>query len=338
MKIDVVYTWVNGADENWRLKKQEHSQQYNKKISEVAQSEARFMNNDELRYSLRSIFEYAPWVNNIYIVTDNQIPAWLDNNCPNVKIIDHREIFKNHDFLPTFNSMAIEANLHHIPNLSEYFLYFNDDMFLGDYCRPEYFFSKNGKPNIFVSDIIGIKRKRHLNPKMLKISNRDEHHYSVINCRNLLKATYGKTVHSEIRHGVKACRKSDLTNLENIFQQQLLLTMSHKFRDNTDLVIYYLASMYYLLNGNGRRTYVPSLSLKSHWLNHLIKITMKFYFCYVHLTSRDIEKPFSLIERYRPFMFCLNQNYDSPYENIIKVKPFLERYFPCSCLAEKISG
>jgi hypothetical protein len=336
MKIDAVYTWVNGADENWKLKKSKNSQQYNRQVSNEAQSDARFMNNDELRYSIRSIFKYAPWINNIYVVTDNQIPDWLDNNCSKIKIIDHREIFRNPNFLPTFNSMAIEANLHRIPNLSEHFLYFNDDMFLGDRCLPEYFFLKNGKPRIFVSDIIGIKKKRHLNAEMLMNTQRNnEHHHSVLNCRKLLKATYGKTIYSDLRHGVTVCRKSYFFHLENIFTQQLLLTISHKFRDNSDLLLHYLASMYCLLNGTGQRTYVPSLSKKSEWLNHLMKRAMKFYFCYVHLSSGDIEKSFSLIEQNRPFMFCLNQNHDSPYANMAKVKPFLEKYFPYPCSAEK---
>jgi hypothetical protein len=335
MEIDIVYTWVNGSDEDWKQKKLQYARRCDMQVSMEAQSEARYMDNDELRYSLRSVLTYAPWVKNIYIVTDSQIPEWFDSNCAKVKIIDHKEIFQNHDFLPTFSSRAIEANLHHIPNLSEYFIFFNDDMFLGDKCLPEYFFLKNGKPRIFVSDIIGIKKKRHLNPEMLKNRNKNEHHNGVINSRNLLNTTYGKTIYSDIRHGVKACRKSDLAYLEKIFNQQLLLTMSHKFRDNSDVLIYHLATMYCLLNGTGKRTYVPSLSLKSQRLNDLIKKFMKFYFCYVHLTSRDIEKSFSMIERNRPFMFCINQNYDSPDVNISKVKPFLEKYFPYPCSAEK---
>jgi len=335
MKIDVVYTWVNGSDENWRSKKLEHSQKYDRQVSKEALSDARFMNNDELRYSVRSVFLYAPWINKIYIVTDNQIPEWLDGSCTIIKVIDHKEIFENHGFLPTFNSMAIEANLHHIPNLSEYFLYFNDDVFLGDYCFPEYFFLKDGRPRVFVSDIIKIKRKRHLNAEMSRNIKKPEHQHSVINSRKLLKATYGKTIHSGLRHGVKACRKSDFFYLEKIFDQQLLLTMSHKFRDNSDILIHYLASLYNLLNGTGKRTYVPSLSLKSQWLNSLIKKTMDVSFCYVHLSSRDIEKVFYLIERNRPSMFCLNQWYDSPHDNVSKIRPFLDRYFPQPCSAEK---
>jgi hypothetical protein len=337
MKIDAVYTWVNGADENWKRKKLPYSQQYNRQVSKVAQSEARFMDNEELRYSIRSVFTYAPWISNIYIVTDNQIPEWFDSSCAKVKIIDHKEIFKNHDFLPTFSSRAIEANLHHIPNLSEYFLYFNDDMFLGDCCLPEYFFLNEGRPRVFVSDMLGIKRKRHLNADLLKNKNNNEHQHAIVNGRILLRKTFRKCSYSEIRHGPKACRKSDLFYLENIFKQQLLLTMSHKFRDNDDVLIYHLASMFCLSSGRGKRTYVPSLSLKSQWLNDLIKKMIKFSFCYVHLGGRDIDQLFSLIERNRPIMFCLNQ-YDGSLDiNVAKVRPFLEKYFPLPCAAEKSS-
>jgi hypothetical protein len=333
MKIDVVYTWVNGADENWKRNKLEYSQKYNRHVSKEALSDARFMDNEELRYSIRSLFSYAPWINNIYIVTDNQIPEWLDSNCEKIKVIDHKEIFEDHNFLPTFNSMAIEANLHHIPNLSEYFLYFNDDVFLGDKCLPEYFFLKDGKPRIFVSDILGIMRKRQLNGKMLKKIN--IHQHTVLNCRKLLLENFGATVYTDIRHGAKACRKSDLFYLEKLFHRQLLNTMSHRFRDNDDVIIYYLASMYNLLNYTGKRTYVPSLSLKSRLLNYFNKKIIKYCFCYVHLGGREIDQYLSLIEKYRPFMFCINQYYDSPEFNIAKVRPFLEKYFPNSSPAEK---
>lgn len=335
MKIDVVYTWVNGADENWRRKKLEYSQQENRQLSKYAVSDARYMDNDELKYSLRSVFKYAPWINNIYIISDNQVPVWLDKNCLKVKVIDHKEIFKNDDFLPTFNSMAIEANLHHIPNLSEYFLYFNDDMFLGDCCLPDYFFLKDGTPRIFVSDIIKIPRKRHLNAEMMRNKIKTEHLHSVVNSRKLLKDRYGKTIYTGLRHGIKACKKSDFYYLEDIFNEQLLNTMSHKFRHNSDVLMQYLVSMYLLLERTGKKTYVPSLSLKFQWLNYLIKKLMEISFCYVHLSSRHLEKIFFVLERNRPTMFCLNQFYDTPTINVAKVRPFLEKYYPQCSPAEK---
>jgi hypothetical protein len=39
-----------------------------------AMSDNRFRDSEELRYSLRSLVKYAPWVRKIFIVTDNQIP------------------------------------------------------------------------------------------------------------------------------------------------------------------------------------------------------------------------------------------------------------------------
>ena len=53
-----------------------------------------------------------------------------------MSVVTHEEIFKDKDALPTFSSPAIELNLHHIEGLSEYFLYFNDDVFLGDAIEP----------------------------------------------------------------------------------------------------------------------------------------------------------------------------------------------------------
>lgn len=41
--------------------------------------------------------------------------------------------------LPTFSSPAIETHLHQIPNLSEWFLYFNDDVMLGSPVWPQDF-------------------------------------------------------------------------------------------------------------------------------------------------------------------------------------------------------
>lgn len=50
----------------------------------------RFSDNDELKYSLRSLQLYAPWIRNIYIVTNGQIPRWLNLKHPRIRIITHK--------------------------------------------------------------------------------------------------------------------------------------------------------------------------------------------------------------------------------------------------------
>ena len=143
--IDVVYTWVNGSDSHF----QDTMAQFrvrqdisgNKMQGSVKNESNRFRDNDELRYSLRSLIRYAPWVRRVYIVTNGQVPQWLDTEHPRLQIVTHQEIFLNEAHLPTFSSPAIEAHLHRIKGLSEHFLYFNDDVFLGKQISPDDFFT-----------------------------------------------------------------------------------------------------------------------------------------------------------------------------------------------------
>ena len=101
----------------------------------------RFMDNDELLYSLRSIETYAPWFRHVYLVTNGQIPSWLNVSHPKIRIVQHEHIFPNLSHLPTFSSPAIESHLHRIKGLSKRFVYFNDDVILGKQVWPEDFYS-----------------------------------------------------------------------------------------------------------------------------------------------------------------------------------------------------
>ncbi|OTF76611.1 hypothetical protein BLA29_004924, partial [Euroglyphus maynei] len=111
----------------------------------------RFFDNDELRYSLRSLHQYAPWIRYIYIVTNGQIPRWLNLEHPKIRIITHQEIFVNQTHLPTFSSSAIESHIHRIENLSKYFLYFNDDIILAKPIYLDDFYTKSRGFRIYLS-------------------------------------------------------------------------------------------------------------------------------------------------------------------------------------------
>jgi len=114
-------------------------------------SALRFTDNEELRYSLRSLETFAPWVRHVYLVTNGQIPYWLNVDSDKLTVVTHHEIFQNTSVLPTFSSPAIESNLHRIPGLSSKFLYLNDDVFLGSPVWPSDFFTPQGGSKIFLS-------------------------------------------------------------------------------------------------------------------------------------------------------------------------------------------
>ena len=150
--IDVVYTWVDGADPEWR-KRYESCKTGSTSTIPGGRDEARFRSHDELQYSVASVLKNMPWVRRIHIITDGQTPAWM-KNCSvcdeRIRIIDHRQIIADR-YLPTFNSHVIEAHLHRVPDLGEHFIYFNDDVFPARPLPASHFFQSNGLASIFIS-------------------------------------------------------------------------------------------------------------------------------------------------------------------------------------------
>lgn len=180
--IDVVYTWVNGSDPVWLKKKEIWTKNHffetlsnlstleinttidnpflnsNESFSLSANeseddtmSHNRYRDSGELRYSLRSIVKNAPWIRRIFLVTDNQIPAWLNLETEKLTVVTHEDIFPNKSHLPVFSSPAIETHLHRIPGLSKKFIYFNDDVFLGAPVYPEDFVNLRGEQQFYMA-------------------------------------------------------------------------------------------------------------------------------------------------------------------------------------------
>jgi hypothetical protein len=139
-KIDIVYTFVDASDEYWKIKYLKHNNKINT---------GRFDNNYIL-FSLKTVKKYFPSdiINTIYIVSDYQrIKDLSDLDWVKDKIvwIDHEDIIPK-AFLPTFNSMTIEAFLWRIPNLLDNFLYLNDDFIIGKKIDHRDFFDKDDQP------------------------------------------------------------------------------------------------------------------------------------------------------------------------------------------------
>ena len=149
--IDAVYTWVDGDDPTWRSRKEAASGAAALEVHHTSHGESRFTSRDELRYSLRSLECFAPWIRHIYLVTDGQCPEWLNTDHPRISVVDHRDIFTDPSVLPVFNSHAIESQLHHIEGLSEHYLYLNDDVMFGRPVKPSTFFEGNGASRFFLS-------------------------------------------------------------------------------------------------------------------------------------------------------------------------------------------
>ena len=138
MDIDFVIPWVDGSDENWSAKRDRY---LDKSSAGAGTGDNRYRDWGFLKYWFRSVEKFAPWVHHIYLITDAQVPKWLNPDSAKLTVVDHKDYIPE-KFLPVFNSNPIELNMHRIEGLSETFVYFNDDTLITSPVKESDFFRK----------------------------------------------------------------------------------------------------------------------------------------------------------------------------------------------------
>lgn len=265
---------------------------------------SRYTDHDELRYSLRSLQMYAGFVRHVYIVTDGQVPPWLDTSAPGVTVVDHHDIIPA-DALPVFSSRAIESRLHHIPGLSERYVYLNDDMFVGRPVTPDRFFHANGIARVAFSPYqlgLGAPHPEETAPNA-----------AGKNVRDLLQEEHGRFITHKFKHVPYPQVKSVMCELEERFPEDFERTFRTRFRSLHDIT--------------------PAATMHHHHAllsGHAVPGNQKLR--YVDIGMPDVLERIADIEESRGYeFFCLN-DVDTPQEDQERIsehlRAFLERYFP----------
>ena len=233
--ISFVYTWVDGSDINLANIKSK----YNGGNKEV---NSRDRSADELQYSLRSLKKYVPWHNGtIFIVTDNQIPKWLDmNNNNQIKIISHEEIIPKYIY-PTFDSSTIECFLDNIPGISDIFIYLNDDFFFNNFVHPSFFFtSEKFEPKIYRTNTEIFDEEKIEN----FIKENDIHHIydasAYFTFKIILEYFDHNYTYSHLAHSPYVCYRSFFKLFRQYFEEELKVVFSHRFRSPYKPITLYL--------------------------------------------------------------------------------------------------
>ncbi|WP_309059410.1 stealth family protein [Streptomyces sp.] len=310
--VDVVYTWVDGNDPAWQRRRSAYG--HGGYHTESANA-ARYISRDELRYSLRALEQNAPWVRHVYVVTDRQRPAWLNDSHPRITVVDHSEIFDDPSALPTFNSHAIESRLHHIKGLAEHFLYFNDDMFLGCPVTPQTFFLSNGMTRTFLSPSQVPRWDLTLGDRPVDAAGK--------NNRKLLLENFGSAIVQKIRHAPYALRRSVLQEIEHEFADAHRQTSHSRFRSPTDISI--PSSLYhYYAYFTGRA--VPS----------------DISFAYLDLAKPEIQRRLGILLAKRDRQaFCINDTLSDGQDverQTAMLSRFLRAYYPVPSPFERKEG
>lgn len=309
--IDAVYTWVDGADPVWAEQRRRHLG------GEAAAQDhlsgaSRYVSRDELKYSLRSLWTFAPFIRNIYIVTAGQTPPWLDASVPGITVVDHTDIFADPSVLPVFNSHAIGAQLHRIPSLSEHYIYINDDVFFGRPVTASKFFHANGIAKVPLSSKqIGLGRPR---------SEESAPNSAGKNVRELLHSDFGRFITAKCKHLPHPQLRSLAFELEERYAESVARTVRARFRSPNDIAFASLLHHHYgIFTG---RAVPGGGDLR-----------------YIDIAYDDaVERLEALVTKRDAEFFCVN-DVDTSQSRAAEmdelVPKFLERYFPFQAPWEK---
>ena len=287
-RIDIVLPYVNGLDPEW----QKIHNIYRKDIDYT-----RFDGHDILKYVLRSIDVNLPWVNKVHLLVmqESQIPEYI--NRENVHIVFHKD-FIPEEHLPTFNSTTIEMYLWNIPELSEYFIYINDDIVFNNELPHLFFFSNGMLPLTTISPTYYSKetqKKGHFKSfyKSVKLAAKDVD-INIFPDNYLLRPGHGSSVF----------KKTYLKKAYEAYKLEIETSIT-KFRDENNINQYFL-SLYQFFN---------SLSLMKH----------KEYY-YIQVIDKNIGKIEKILSSPIPEL-CLNDVENTTVEDKIKLQKLLKKKF-----------
>ncbi|KAL7716506.1 Glycosyltransferase [Entamoeba marina] len=287
--------------------------------------EGRYRDYNTLFYSIRSVYEFAPYIKNYYIVTMNQIPTFINMSSLQfgdytLRIVDHKEIFPKYNNLPVFNSNAIESMIQNIKNLSTCFLYLNDDMLLGKELKPEHFVKNDGKFNIYHNSWRAPEVER---------MKKNKWHVSMANTNTLINR-YHHNGNDTVRHYYPShhCyffNKNILKEMEEIWPFEYNQTSRQKSRTPTDIVISFLYASHVVESNYGQYS----------------KEQANYYYGLIDNNKENIHKIIKGIRGKKPQCICLNDGLDSkkPEEvdySIDTLTSFMDEYYPNPSPFEKL--
>jgi hypothetical protein len=301
--IDIVFSWVDGSSAEFQAQRARRMANY--VVGEGDDSAARYRQIDELKYALRSIHMYAPWIRRIFVATDSARPAWLADH-PKVTFVPSEAFFVDTSVLPTHNSQAVESQLHHIPGLSEHFLYSNDDMFFGRPVSPSMFFSPGGI-SMFIEATTRIG---------LGYSDADRSGFenaARVN-RRILQNRFGMTTTRHLEHAATPLRRSVMQEMENEFPDEFASTAASAFRASTNISVTNSLYHYYALM-SGRAVVQKDAKVR-----------------YIDTTTvAGLDLMEKLLPKRSVDFFCLNDGSFPEVDLDLRtrtVTQFLDKYFP----------
>jgi hypothetical protein len=237
--IDAVYTWVDGATPGY----DELLRTWARRPLDLNPNRYRD-NLDLLRFSLRSLTAFVPWVRRVHIVTARpQRPTWLRGDAPGLRIV-HHDAFIPAPNLPTFNSFAIVANVHRLPGVSRRFLYVEDDRLFGRPVARDDLMDEEGRVRVWA------KWQRTPDARR-RVSHPSPWSAAQAQANGLLDTAYGRQRRGEIKHAPLLVDVPAWEAMVARWPDDFARTSASRFRSPGNLAPEHLFPYYMLHEGRG---------------------------------------------------------------------------------------
>lgn len=304
--IDLVYTWV---DDTWPGYS-DLLRQFARKDQDSNPNRTRD-NLELLRYSLRSVARYAPWVRNIYLLTLRpQAPHWLNTDHPRVRVIHHDQVMAE-AHRPTFNSFAIYTHLHLLPGVSSPFLFLEDDMLFGAPTRLEDFLAPDGRIRVF-------PRLAHTAPpEDRRRSDISPWNAALAQANHLLDVRFGPARRRDVNHAPLPVYPALWAEMLAEWPEVVEATRASRFRSVGNVPPEYLYLHYAL--ARGRALAEPA------W-----RTWRELFYFPLENWSLHARAYTAFIDRLRPRFMNLNDNFGArPNPAVVThIRATLKRWFP----------
>lgn len=326
--IDIVYTWCSDADTVWRSKREDAARACGIGPDSEGNAECRFADNDDLKYSFRSLELYVPWVRKVFLVIDDDItpPAWLKLDHPRLRIVRLGEIMPKPQ-RPCFCSDSIEHRLAFIPDLAEHYLYSNDDCLFGRRLRPSFFFTRKGYP-VFR---FGKLRRGYNELPCTYLKNLDMAERLVAARHPLLGRELDEALRRYPHHCIDAYVKRDVLQTYEDFKAAIEPQFDYPFRRdcNVQRLIYALDA---IARGHGRFRLARFRLNDRPWYKRLLRPgyadSLQFY-------GDGWQTALEALRRFRPGMFCFNDTETKIESDRRWLRDQYESLFPAASSFEK---
>lgn len=303
---DLVYTWVDDTLPGFT----QSQKQFAADAHDLNPNRTRD-NLDLLKYSLRSVERFAPWLNRVYLLTCRpQVPRWLDVNHPRLRLIHHDQIM-DASILPTFSSFAIISHLHLLPDVSRQFLYLEDDMLFGRAVTREDFVESDGRIRVFrrIESTPG--------PEVRDDEGTSPWNRALGQVNHRLDQRFGPARRHHVNHVPLWVDADQWAAMLDLWPDATALTRASRFRATGNIAPEYLYPHFLAQTGRGReqslgQTYGRAMYMPLE-------------------NNRALAWAFTSLARWRrPKFLTLNDNFgDSPDPRVVaRVRAFLEDYFP----------